>query len=115
VNAQLVEMKREDDRDIHLVIAAPDNHALTMIVEFPDVRCSGAKQSKKREAMRRARAAFERACGEAPSGSFRQLRGTTTITGVGFFDVKHVQRGIAPNGIELHPILRYRSGGCEPG
>jgi hypothetical protein len=115
VEAQLVEAKREEDRDIHLVVAAPNDPSKTMIVEFPDVRCKGAKQSKKREAMRKARAAFERACGTAPSSSFRRLSGTATITGVGFFDVKHGQRGIAPNGIELHPILRYRSGGCERG
>ncbi len=115
VEAELVEAKREDDRDIHLVIAAPNHPGQTMIVEFPDVRCKGAKQSKKREAMRKARAAFERACGTAPAGSFRRLTGTATITGVGFFDVKHGQRGIAPNGIELHPILRYRTGGCERG
>lgn len=77
------------------------------------MRCSGAKVSKKRAAIKRARAAFERACGTPPSSSFRGLRGTATITGVGFFDVKHGQRGIAPNGIELHPVLRYRSGGCK--
>ena len=28
------------------------------------------------------------------------------ITGVGFFDDVHGQMGVAPNGIELHPILR---------
>jgi hypothetical protein len=28
------------------------------------------------------------------------------ITGVGFFDQMHGQTGLAPNGIELHPILR---------
>jgi hypothetical protein len=115
VDAQLVEAKREDDRDIHLVIAVPDNRRATMIVEFPDVRCTGAKQSKKLDAMRKARAAFERACGAPSASSFRQLRGSATITGVGFFDVKHGQRGIAPNGIELHPVLRFRSGGCERG
>jgi hypothetical protein len=113
IQVQLVEMKREDDRDIHLVVAASDNPDLTMIVEFPDVRCAGARQSKKRDAMRKARAAFERACGAPPSSSFRRLTGTATLIGVGFFDVKHGQRGIAPNGIELHPVLRYRSGGCS--
>jgi hypothetical protein len=112
VKAQLVEMKREDDRDIHLVIAAPDNRALTMIVEFPDVKCQGAKQSKKRDAMRNARAALERACGQAPARSFRRLSGTATIAGVGFFDVKHGQTGVAPNGIELHPVLRFKSANC---
>ena len=27
------------------------------------------------------------------------------ITGVGFFDYIHGERGVAPNGIELHPVL----------
>ena len=27
-----------------------------------------------------------------------------TVTGVAFFDLKHNQEGIAPNGIELHPV-----------
>jgi hypothetical protein len=26
--------------------------------------------------------------------------------GVAFFDVLHSQSGVAPNGIELHPVLR---------
>src|SRR4051794_38031010 len=34
IRAQLVEMKREDDRDIHLVIAEPHRRSATMIVEF---------------------------------------------------------------------------------
>jgi len=111
VKAQLVEMKLEDDRDIHMVISEP-NRSRTMIVEFPDARCSGARRSTKRNAMRKARAALVAACGSASSSSFTRLRGTATITGVGFFDVKHGQRGIAPNAIELHPILRFRSSNC---
>ncbi len=27
------------------------------------------------------------------------------ITGIGFFDFLHGQAGVAPNGIEIHPIL----------
>jgi len=27
------------------------------------------------------------------------------VTGVGFFDYVHGQSGVAPNGIELHPVL----------
>jgi len=30
------------------------------------------------------------------------------VTGVAFFDFKHGQTGVAPNGIELHPILGFR-------
>jgi hypothetical protein len=29
------------------------------------------------------------------------------ITGVAFFDLLHGQTGVAPNVIELHPILRF--------
>ena len=112
VKAQLVEMKREDDRDIHLVIAEPHRRGATMIVEFPDVGCSGARSSVKRRAMQSARQALIRACGSAPSSSFKRLTGTATITGVGFFDVKHGQTGVAPNAIELHPVLRFRSSDC---
>jgi hypothetical protein len=28
-----------------------------------------------------------------------------TVTGVAFFDTQHGQEGVAPNAIELHPIL----------
>ena len=58
--------------------------------------------------MRRARSALIRACGEALSSRFVTLRGTAIITGVGFFDIKHGQTGIAPNGIELHPVLMFK-------
>ena len=30
------------------------------------------------------------------------------VTGVAFFDFPHVQTGVAPNAIELHPILGFR-------
>jgi hypothetical protein len=30
------------------------------------------------------------------------------ITGVGFFDFEHGQSGVAPNAIELHPVLAVR-------
>jgi hypothetical protein len=29
------------------------------------------------------------------------------VTGVAFFDFQHGQTGVAPNGIELHPILGF--------
>ena len=27
------------------------------------------------------------------------------VTGIGFFDFLHRQDGVAPNGVELHPVL----------
>jgi hypothetical protein len=30
------------------------------------------------------------------------------VTGVAFFDFPHGQTGVAPNAIELHPVLAFR-------
>jgi hypothetical protein len=40
---------------------------------------------------------------------------TITVRGVGFFDYNHGQTGVAPNAIELHPVLQICFGqGCTP-
>ena len=39
------------------------------------------------------------------SGKMKKLNLQVTVTGIGFFDPIHGQTGVAPNGIELHPIL----------
>jgi hypothetical protein len=111
VKAKLIEFVREDDRDIHLVIGAPAHPGRTMIVEFPDPTCPGARASSKKTQMGNARSALVAACG-APSSSFKQLTGMATIKGVGFFDTQHGQTGVAPNGIELHPVLGFSHASC---
>jgi hypothetical protein len=111
VRAKLVGAVVEDDHDVHLVIRSPASRRKTMIVEFPYARCNGAKDSKKRAAMKRARAALSNACGGIGT-SFVDLRGRVRVTGVGFWDEIHGQTGVAPNGIELHPVLRFR-GTCR--
>src|SRR5262249_43728400 len=58
-----------------------------------------------------ARGALETACGPATT-SFKNLIGSITLTGVGFFDLLHGQSGVAPNGIELHPVLSVVSISC---
>jgi hypothetical protein len=55
---------------------------------------------------------FVAACGTIPFGYYRALRGTAVITGVAFVDTVHGQRGVAPNGIELHPALGFRTASC---
>jgi hypothetical protein len=111
IRVTLVEGRLVPDKDIHLVIR--DEHRRhTMIVEFPDVRCQPAARSIKKTAMRQAREALLTSCGHIPT-TFVFLRGTATMTGVGFFDKKHGQKGIAPNGIELHPVLSFTRATCE--
>jgi hypothetical protein len=63
--------------------------------------------------MARARAAFVHACGQLSSSEFDYLRGTATVTGVGFFDFNHGQTGVAPNAIELHPVLGFGRARCR--
>lgn len=106
----LVEARLVPDQDIHLVVR--DEHLQhTMIVEFPDVSCQPAARSSKKTAMQEARAALLAACGRIPT-TFAHLKGTATMTGVGFFDKIHGQKGRAPNGIELHPILSFTRASC---
>jgi hypothetical protein len=109
LRARLVELRQEDDGDIHLVISDPRSGA-TMIAEFPADYCTLTTAPALRTKMRHAREALVAACGTA-SESFRSLRGTAEVTGVGFFDAMHGQTGVAPNGVELHPVLRF-SGSC---
>jgi hypothetical protein len=112
VRADLVVMKREKDSDIHLVIAQPGEPTHTMIVEFPAAACTHGASRTARARMARAHRAIDRACGTA-SGSFRQLHGQATVTGVGFWDFPHGQRGVAPNAVELHPVTAFSSSNCR--
>jgi len=80
-----------------------------MIAEFPNSGCVRDAGATSRRKMATARAALLRSCGPARTARFRLLSGTATITGVAFFDVIHGQRGVAPNAIELHPVLSFKA------
>jgi hypothetical protein len=103
IRAQLITATIEDDSDVHLVIASAREKK--MIVEFPHPSC--VDKPFKRPQMRRARREFFNACGSISSSSFTDLRGRVRITGVGFWDEDHGQTGVAPNAIELHPVLAF--------
>jgi hypothetical protein len=99
----------ENDNDIHLAVR--DGSGNTMIVEFPDERCTEGAQH--RWAMKTARDALVAACTNPIKGAFKELHGSATITGVLFFDFAHHQRGRAPNVAELHPVLRFFDSDCR--
>jgi hypothetical protein len=61
--------------------------------------------------MRAARRSLLSRCPAIGSSDFTILHGNVTITGVGFWDILHGQTGVAPNGIELHPVLSF-TGTC---
>lgn len=112
VRARLVAAKLEDDDDIHLVIRGVTTPG-TMIVEFPTVACSSNAKPGAKTRMKNARNAFLAACGMPGASSFTSLKGKATLRGVGFFDFLHSQTGVTPDGIELHPVLKFMDATCE--
>jgi hypothetical protein len=113
VDALLMSMKLEGDDDIHMVIADPVVGG-SMIVEFPGAGCVSTVSTVGASLMSKAKAALAAACGPLPTTSkFVTLQGRATIDGVGFFDFLHHQGGVAPNGIELHPVLRINVSACR--
>jgi hypothetical protein len=108
LRVRLRSFKTEKDSDIHLVVADPSDATKTMIVELPNAGCTRNAGPNSRRRMGAARRALLAACGTPSAGSFHRLTGTATITGVAFFDLLHGQTGVAPNGIELHPLLSFK-------
>ena len=77
-----------------------------MVVEAddPDFRKNAA--SPYRDKLAAARQMFEALVSQSSGGRLDDLKGTTVrVTGVGFFDVKHLQVGRSRSCIELHPML----------
>ncbi len=120
VQALLVGFKEEADRDLHVVLADSAHPTHTLIGEVPDPKCSTVVASGHAAQISAVRAAFTKCFGAAPiGGGLKKFAGKVIakLTGVGFFDVLHGQTGVAPNGIELHPILKIKavSGLCPTG
>jgi hypothetical protein len=100
LNATLTLYKLESDSDYHLVLQ--DAGGLTMIVEIPSPTCVGAG-SPFLPGITNARNEFNAKF--TATTSFQTANIPVQIKGVGMFDFLHGQTGVAPNGIELHPVL----------
>ncbi len=101
VTGYITLIKAEADRDYHIVLT--DNNGRTMIVESTHPDC--AQKSRFKPEIDQVRAALDQAF-KGPINKPIKTRKLATVTGVGFFDRIHGQTGVAPNGIELHPILQ---------
>jgi hypothetical protein len=106
IHAVVIGWKLEADRDVHLVIADPGQATGTMIAEVPSTTCDHVCSSGHTAEFRAARKALIARFG-TPTSTFHTFPTpqSLTITGVGFFDFLHGQTGVAPNGVELHPVL----------
>ena len=108
LQATLIEYKLEADSDYHLILSDGSGH--TMISEMASPSCVGSS-SRLLSGIENARSEFD--ARYTPTDSFQTANVPVTITGVGFFDFFHSQTGVAPNAIELHPVLdiQFNSGG----
>jgi hypothetical protein len=109
VDAILLRYRMEEDSDVHLVIA--DTGGRTMITEIPAPQCVSAS-SPFLLAIRSVRRAF--VARFHPTATWQRPRIRVHVVGVGFWDYKHGQSGVAPNAIELHPVLSMRWAGMAP-
>jgi hypothetical protein len=101
VSGYITLIKAEADQDYHIVLA--DDAGRTMIVESTHPDC--AQTSRFRAEITAVRAGLDQSF-KGPITKPIKTRKLVTVTGVGFFDHIHGQTGVAPNGIELHPILQ---------
>jgi len=100
ISATLVKFIHAYDSDYHMVFA--DSAGRTMIAEIPDPDCVGPG-SPFAAGIAHARAQFDARF--TATEEFQEVNVPVQITGVGFFDYQEGQEGIAPNAIELHPII----------
>jgi hypothetical protein len=100
VNATLTDYKLESDSDYHLVIM--DDQGNAMIAEIPSPSCVDPSSPFAAQ-ITNARSQLDGTL--SVSSSFQTANVPVQITGVGFFDFFHNQHGVAPNVIELHPVL----------
>lgn len=91
VVAQVTKVIREADGDLHLVLYQGADH---MIAEAPSAACNTGATPYRRTQMQTAKAAVT-------------VCATAEVIGVAFFDFFHHQTGVAPNEIELHPIIKF--------
>lgn len=100
VNGTITFYKLEDDVDYHIVLQ--DDAGNTIVTEIPSPACDGST-SPFSAGIALARAKLNSRL--TPIDTFQVANLPVQMKGVGFFDFVHGQTGVAPNGIEIHPIL----------
>jgi len=101
IKCKVREYKKEDDGDYHLVLMDLSDTTKTMVGEILNPKCEELKNSKYLSAFQNVREDFESYI--IPNKKIQS--GIYELTGVCFFDFPHGQLGVAPNAVELHPIM----------
>ena len=102
VRARIRQIRTEPDGDWHLILEDADGSGATLVAEVPDSVCAqGSPWATTYAEVRRALRTIPQ-------------RALVDVTGVGFFDTFHNQRGMAPNNFELHPVLAIKPVATAP-
>lgn len=101
IRCRIKEYRKEDDGDYHLVLVDLKDTTSTIVGEVVNPLCVDIKKNNFFSTFVSAREEFEK----ITIAHNKVKSGTYTIIGVCFFDKIHNQLGVAPNGIELHPIM----------
>src|SRR5262249_29126520 len=96
--------KLESDSDVHMVLT--DDSSNTMIIEAVCPTC--AENSLVATQITAVRQTVQAQFPTATAGGIEHVSVPVAVTGVAFFDHQHAQDGVAPNAIELHPVLSLR-------
>ena len=106
-DVELTAFQRAPDGDVHMVIA--DEHGHTMIIEAAPPFCCDARSPWRNQIVAVRKVIDD----EIPMVLIGRRHRVMSLAGVGYFDFLHSQIGVAPNAIELHPILAVCFGrGC---
>lgn len=106
-HAMFLGYMHEKDGDFHLVLADPnkkDDQWVTIIGEVPLPSCANPKYTQTFYDLRVFLLSLGRPHGNKMLLFVHPI--PVVVEGVGFFDFLHGQTGVAPNGVELHPILK---------
>jgi len=101
----IVEFKKEDDHDIHLVLV--DQAQDSMIGEIPGTSCAEVAASPHAADFDAAAKWVSDQLG-TPGTYFKHVNVNVTITGVLFQDFPHGQDGHAKNYREIHPVTNIQ-------
>lgn len=101
LKCRIREFRKEEDGDYHLVLMDINDTTCTIVGEIVNPECPDLVGSQYMGAFKNTREEFEMF--KLPKN--KVMEGVYTITGVCFFDFVHGQLGVAPNGVEIHPIM----------
>ncbi len=97
--------KEKDDKDIHLVLQDPETME-TMVGEVISEECQSVQLTSRYRKIKKLNEWFNANIGNPKAKFYYPPTPILVhITGIGFYDFNHGQKGMAANGREIHPIL----------